>query len=78
MGEIDEAGKYLIKITRVLLIKECMTYQPILDKLKGMNLDLINTAGQIFDTGEGGLEQKFRDFNTQQDDLANQLKDLIH
>lgn len=75
LGEIDEAGKYF-KDYQGTADQRMYDFQPILDKLKGMNLDLINTAGQIYDSGEGGLESKFRNFNTQQDDLSNQLKEL--
>lgn len=43
-------------------------FMPILDRMKGMNLDAISTLGSIFDKGEGGLESQYRgfqdDFNT--------------
>lgn len=50
-------------------------YQPIMDRLKGMNLDAINTVGQIYDK-DGGIETVFKGFNQQQDDLSEQLKQL--
>jgi hypothetical protein len=43
-------------------------FMPILDRMKGMNIDAISTLGSIFDRGEGGLESQYRgfqdDFNT--------------
>jgi hypothetical protein len=43
-------------------------FMPILDRMKGMNLDAISTLGSIFDRGDGGLESQYRgfqdDFNT--------------
>ena len=43
-------------------------FMPILDRMKGMNIDAISTLGSIFDKGEGGLESQYRgfqdDFNT--------------
>jgi hypothetical protein len=43
-------------------------FMPILDRMKGMNMDAISTLGSIFDRGEGGLESQYRgfqdDFNT--------------
>jgi hypothetical protein len=43
-------------------------FMPILDRMKGMNLDAMSTLGSIFDKGEGGLESQYRgfqdDFNT--------------
>ena len=75
MGEIDEAGKFF-KDYQGTADQRMYDFQPIVDKLKGMNLDLINTTGQIFDQGEGGLESKLRGFNSKQDNLANQLKEL--
>jgi hypothetical protein len=43
-------------------------FLPILDRMKGMNLDAMSTLGSIFDRGDGGLESQYRgfqdDFNT--------------
>jgi hypothetical protein len=75
ISEIDEAGKFF-KDYQGTSDQRMYDFQPIVDKLKGMNLDLINTTGQIFDQGEGGLESKLRGFNSKQDNLANQLKEL--
>ncbi len=75
LGDIDEAGKYF-EDYQGTSDERMYNYQPILDKLKGMNLDLISSAGSIFDKGEGGLENRYKNYNTLQDNLSNQLKEL--
>jgi hypothetical protein len=46
-------------------------FAPILDRMKGMNLDAMRTLGSIYDQGPGGLESQYRGF---QDDF-NRLSD---
>lgn len=50
-------------------------YQPILDRLKGMNLDAISTMGSIYDK-DGGIADTFKGYNQQKDALSEQLKQL--
>lgn len=50
-------------------------YQPVLDRLKGMNLDAIGTVGSIYDKN-GGIADTFKGYNQQKDSLSEELKQL--
>ena len=74
-SEINEAGKFA-KDYIGDADQRMFDFQPIIDSLKGMNLDAIAEAGRLFDRGEDGLEAEYRKYNTDQDLLAEQLKAL--
>ena len=75
LDTVEETGKFAQDYQNTA-DQRMFDFQPILDRLKGMNLDAISSVGSIFDKDEGGLENKYRNFNTQQDNLAEQLKQL--
>lgn len=51
-------------------------FAPILDRMKGMNLDAMRTLGSIYDRGPGGLESQYRGFQDDFNSLAEDQKRL--
>lgn len=51
-------------------------FAPILDRMKGMNLDAMSTLGSIYDRGPGGLESQYRGFQDDFNSLAEDQKRL--
>jgi len=51
-------------------------FAPILDRMKGMNLDAMSTLGSIYDRGPGGLESQYRGFQDDFNSLAGDQKRL--
>jgi hypothetical protein len=70
---INEAATYLPDYAGTV-DQRMYDFQPILDRLKGMNLDAIGAIGQIYD--QDGIAKTFQGYNQQQDNLSNQLKEL--
>ena len=70
---INEAATYLPDYAGTV-DQRMYDFQPILDRLKGMNLDAIGAIGQIYD--QDGITKTFQGYNQQQDNLSNQLKQL--
>ncbi len=51
-------------------------FMPVLDAMKGMNLDAMSTLGSIYDQGPGGLESQYRGFQGDFDQLSALQKQL--
>ena len=51
-------------------------FAPILDRMKGMNLDTLCPLGSIYDRGPGGLESQYRGFQDDFNSLAEDQKRL--
>lgn len=51
-------------------------FAPILDRMKGMNLDAMRTLGSIYDQGPGGLESQYRGFQDDFNSLSEDQKRL--
>lgn len=51
-------------------------FAPILDRMKGMNLDAMSTLGSIYDRGPGGLESQYRGFQDDFNSLSEDQKRL--
>lgn len=49
-------------------------FAPILDRMKGMNLDAMGTLGSIYDRGDGGLESQYRGFQDNFNNLSEEQK----
>ena len=49
-------------------------FMPILDRMKGMNLDAMGTLGSIYDQGAGGLESQYRGFQDNFNNLSEEQK----
>jgi hypothetical protein len=51
-------------------------YAPVLDRMKGMNLDAMETLGSIYDRGDTGLESQYRGFQDNFNALSDDQKRL--
>jgi hypothetical protein len=72
---IDETGQYMGDYLGSA-DQRMYDFMPILDRMKGMNLDAMSTLGSIFDEGEGGLESQYRGFQDDFNTLAEGQKVL--